>query len=69
MFKFGKWVSVPLGLIPNMPEKLQQSYTMTAQTLRKVAESELSETTKGRKRALRELRDWLKNQRVIFDDF
>lgn len=48
-----------------MPEKLQQSYTMTAQTLRKVAESELSETTKGRKRALRELRDWLKNQRHI----
>lgn len=46
-----------------MPEKLEiQSYTMTSAALKKVAETELRESAKTRKRALRELRDWLKSQ-------
>jgi hypothetical protein len=47
-----------------MPEKVQvpSSYTMNPTTLKKVAESELHESPKTRKRTLRELRDWLKNQ-------
>ena len=47
-----------------MPEKVEtiQSYTMTSATLKKVAETELRESAKTRKRALRELRDWLKSQ-------
>jgi len=50
-----------------MPEKILdqsviQSYTMNPSTLRKVAETELRENPKIRKRALRELRDWLKSQ-------
>ena len=49
-----------------MPEKLEiQSYTMTSATLKKVAETELRESAKTRKRALRELRDWLKSQNHI----
>ena len=46
-----------------MPEKVNiQSYTMNAAALRKEAETELCESPKTRKKALRELRDWLKSQ-------
>ena len=48
-----------------MPEKVEDiisSYTMNPATLRRVAETELHESPKTRKRALRELRDWLKAQ-------
>merc|ERR1719211_836816 len=48
-----------------MPEKVEDilsSYTMNPATLRRVAETELHESPKTRKRALRELRDWLKSQ-------
>jgi len=48
-----------------MPEKVEEilnSYTMNPATLRRVAETELHESPKTRKRALRELRDWLKAQ-------
>lgn len=51
-----------------MPERLENnqhqisSYTMNPSTLKKVAETELRENPKIRKRALRELRDWLKTQ-------
>lgn len=38
---------------------------MTQATLRKVAETELCESSKNRKKALRELRDWLKSQSHI----
>jgi len=51
-----------------MPEKIVdpiQSYTMNPATLRKVAETELRESPKIRKRSLRELRDWLKSQHHI----
>lgn len=50
-----------------MPEKVEpiQSYNMTQATLRKVAETELHESSKNRKKALRELRDWLKSQAHI----
>jgi len=49
-----------------MPEKIDiQSYTMNPAALRKVAETELCENPKTRKKALRELRDWLKSQNHI----
>lgn len=49
-----------------MPEKVDiQSYTMNAAALRKEAETELCESPKTRKKALRELRDWLKSQNHI----
>lgn len=49
-----------------MPEKVEiESYNMTQATLRRVAETELHESSKNRKRALRELRDWLKSQSHI----
>jgi len=49
-----------------MPEKMDiQSYTMNPADLRKVAETELCESPKTRKKALRELRDWLKSQNHI----
>lgn len=49
-----------------MPEKVEvQSYTMNPAALRKVAETELCESPKNRKKALRELRDWIKSQNHI----
>lgn len=50
-----------------MPEKVDQvtSLTMNSSMLKKIAESELQESPKTRKRTLRELRDWLKNQAHI----
>lgn len=48
-----------------MPERVEaemSSYTMNPATLKKVAENELGEIPKTRKRALRELRDWVKAQ-------
>merc|ERR1719211_860093 len=51
-----------------MPEKVEDilsSYTMNPATLRRVAETELHESPKTRKKALRELRDWLKSQNHI----
>ena len=49
-----------------MPEKVEvQSYTMNPAALKKVAETELCENPKTRKKALRELRDWLKSQNHI----
>jgi len=50
-----------------MPEKTVevQSYTMNPAALRKIAETELCENPKTRKKALRELRDWLKSQNHI----
>jgi hypothetical protein len=48
-----------------MPEKIIQSYSMTPAALKKAAETELRENPKIRKRALRELRAWLKAQNHI----
>jgi len=48
-----------------MPERVEseiRSYHMNPATLKKVAENELGEIPKTRKRALRELRDWIKAQ-------
>ncbi len=48
-----------------MPEKILSSRTLSSAMLKRIAETELRESPKVRKRALRELRDWIKSQSHI----
>ena len=47
-----------------MPEEEGQalSWVMTRDELRMVAEEELNETSKNRRAALKEIREWIRNQ-------
>ena len=48
--------------MPELSQDPPRSWTMTKAELERVAEEELNETDKSRRMALKEIREWVRNQ-------